>query len=201
MRDFDVLLFDLGGVLVEWTGGPGLLSLAGAAMDGESARRFWLESPWVRRFERGLCTPDEFARGVVDELGLTVSPAEFLKQFTGWDRGPFPGAVDLLGKLRGRFKLACLSNNNVIHWTRLRDDFSLGSRFDRCFISCEIGLVKPDPAVFRFVCRELDTPPGRILFFDDNPECTHAARAEGYSAVTVKGILEVRRTLDGVLEP
>jgi putative hydrolase of the HAD superfamily len=201
VRSFEVLLFDLGGVLVEWVGSPGLLALAAGTLDAEAARRFWLESLWVRRFERGQCSPPEFARGVVEELGLQIPPEEFLVHFTRWDKGPFPGTTDLLRELRGRYLLACLSNNNIIHWTRLRDEFSLGQFFDRCFISCEIGLVKPDPDVFRHVRRELGVPAGRILFIDDNPECTEAAAAEGFSAVLARGIEAVRQALDRILDP
>ncbi|GAB4125882.1 MAG: HAD family phosphatase [Acidobacteriota bacterium] len=201
MRRFEVLLFDLGGVLVEWVGSAGLLSLADGSLDAEAARRFWLESPWVRRFERGQCSPLEFACGVVEELGLRLPPEDFLVHFTGWDKGPFPGATLLLRELRGRYRLACLSNNNTVHWPCLRDEFSLGKLFDRCFISCEIGLVKPDPDVFRYVRRELGVPAGRILFIDDNPECTEAAAAEGFTVLTASGIEGVRQALEGVLGP
>lgn len=201
MCRFQVLLFDLGGVLVEWVGSAGLLSLADGTLDAEAARRFWLESPWVRRFERGQCNPLEFARGVVEALGLRLPPEEFLVHFTRWDKGPFPGTADLLRELRGRYLLACLSNNNVIHWPRLRDEFSMGRFFDRCFISCEIGLVKPDPEVFRYVRRELGVPAGRILFIDDNPECTEAAAGEGLATATARGIEAVRQALDGLLDP
>lgn len=200
MPSYDVLLFDLGGVLVQWVGSQGLMEFAGERLSPESARRFWLESPWVRDFERGRCTPLEFARGVVAELDLAIPPEDFLQAFTSWDRGPFPGAVELLEDLRSRCTLACLSNNNVIHWTRLRDDYGFGKRFDRCFISHEIGLIKPDHEVFEYVRRALGVPPARVLFLDDNPECTEAAQRLGFAAVTVRGVDEVRQALQDRLD-
>src|ERR1035437_9618432 len=77
---FEVILFDLGGVLVHFDGITPLLALSGNRLEPEDARRFWLKSPSVRRFETGRCTPEEFALGAVAELGLALAPALFLEQ-------------------------------------------------------------------------------------------------------------------------
>lgn len=198
-RRYDVLLFDLGGVLVQWDGNQGLLELAGVSLGAEGARRFWLESKWVRRFERGRCSPQDFAAGVVQELCLKMDADQFLARFTSWDRGPFPGAIELLQALRREWNLACLSNNNVIHWTRLKDLFGFDSLFDRTFLSFEIDLIKPDPEVYQYVQHALGIPASRILFFDDNPECTQAAQREGFAAATVRGVEALRRELVSLL--
>lgn len=187
------LLFDLGGVLVHWDGIAPLVRLCPATVDHETIRRFWLESPWVRTFERGRCTPREFALGVIAELDLALAPDEFLGRFLAWDRGPFPGALELLDALRSRFTVACLSNNNPLHWSKIRDAYDFGRRFDRSYLSHEIGAVKPDAAAFEHVLVDLAIPPAEILFFDDNPECVEAARALGMSADQVSGV-------DGVIE-
>ena len=73
-----VILFDLGGVLVEWDGIEPLKKLSGGRLTTEMARRFWLESPWVNKFETGRCRPHEFAVGVIEELGFLLSPMSFL---------------------------------------------------------------------------------------------------------------------------
>ena len=106
---FRVILFDLGGVLVEFDGIAPLIALSGNRLDKEGARRFWLTSPSVRQLETGKCGADEFARSAVAELGLTMAPDVFLRQFVSWDRGPMDGALSLLDALKPRFLLACLS--------------------------------------------------------------------------------------------
>jgi putative hydrolase of the HAD superfamily len=187
IENVSLLLFDLGGVLVEWVGRDELLKLTDGRLSPEEARRFWLYSEWVQRFERGRCRPDEFAAGAVSELRLEMEPTEFLDRFVSWDRGPFPGAIDLLEKLAPHFQLSCLSNNNEIHWPRIRDKFGLGRFFHPQFVSHELDLIKPDPEIFRHVTSVLDLPPEQILFFDDNPECVQAARNEGFQAEVVQG--------------
>src|SRR5512145_2763763 len=98
-----VLLFDIGGVLVNWDGIAPIVQLTDGAFTPEQARKFWLESPSVRSFEAGLCAPDAFAAGAVRELRLRCTPAEFLSRFITWDRGPLPGAVELLRQLSAQF--------------------------------------------------------------------------------------------------
>ena len=192
------LLFDLGGVLVDFDGITPLLALAGGRLTREAARRFWLLSPSVRRFETGRCTADEFAHGVIAELGLEVAPEFFLQEFLAWDRGPLPGAIELLDEVKPRFLVACLSNNNELHWARLGAETGLAERFHRCYLSHEIGLMKPDREAFDYVVRDLAVSPVNILFLDDNPECVEAATSVGITARQARGIGEVRWVLSSL---
>jgi putative hydrolase of the HAD superfamily len=191
-----VFLFDLGGVLVEFNGIEPLVRLTGGRLDVEGARRFWLVSPWVRTFEKGGCTAEAFAEGIIGELVLDVSAEEFLRQFLSWEKGPFDGASGLLNSLKARFKLACLSNNNVLHWNLLRDGLGFGNPFDRSYLSHEIGMVKPDPDIFQYVIEDLGVPAGEILYFDDNPECVAGAAEAGMDAELVSGVGDVRKSVE-----
>jgi glucose-1-phosphatase len=197
MNDFphSVLLFDLGGVLVEFDGIDSLVALTGGRLNREGARRFWLESPWVRRFEIGACAPETFASGVVTELNLSISPDTFLYEFLHWEKGPYPGALDLLDVLRPHFTLACLSNNNGLHWNYLRIQLGFGNPFHRTYLSQELGLMKPDPSIFKVVLDDLNLQGSRILFLDDNPECVDGAVRSGLDGRRVNGIEEVRALL------
>ena len=60
----EMVLFDLGGVLLQLQGVPSMRKLSGISSDHELWSR-WLGCPWVRRFESGTCSDEEFARGVV----------------------------------------------------------------------------------------------------------------------------------------
>ena len=189
------ILFDLGGVLVQWDGVPALVEVSRGRLTEEDARRFWLESPSVMRFERGQCGLQEFARGAVKELGLAMDPEEFLARFKTWDRGPLPGAWELLDELRGRYLLGCLSNNNALHWEIIRNDFDFGRRFDRCYLSHELGLTKPEPGIFEYALRDLGLPASRVFYLDDNPECVQTARSLGMYAEPSRGVSEARARL------
>jgi glucose-1-phosphatase len=190
-----VLLFDLGGVLVQWDGIEPLIKLTGGRLTTDMARRFWLDSPWVKKFETGRCTAHEFAVGVIAELYLSLDPDEFLEQFVSWDRGLLPGALGLLERLRSQFLLVCLSNNNELHWAPLRDKAGLNKRFDYCFISHEIGVMKPSEEAFLYVLDRVGKEPEEFIFFDDNQECIDTACKLGMSAFCVRGVNGVESVL------
>jgi putative hydrolase of the HAD superfamily len=183
-----VLLFDLGGVLVEWEGIAAVAGLTGGRMDVDAARWYWLGSAWVRGFESGRCGPEMFCEGVVRDLRLDISPSEFLERFISWDRGPQAGALELLDRLRSHYILACLSNNNPLHWERLRQPDMFGGRFHHEFISYQTGHMKPDSAAYEQVLSVLGCPPGDVLFFDDSPECVEGSRRAGIRGHVVQGV-------------
>lgn len=171
-----VLLFDLGGVLVENTMFTDLPKLLSERIDEATLRTRWLASPAVQRFERGQTEPGRFAEDLIAEWKIGLGPDEMLAAFAGWVMGPFPGALDLLARLRGRATVALLTNCNAVHWDRLGE---IRDRADHVFSSHHLGLVKPDPRIFARVVAELGCPAGEIGFFDDSIQNVDAARKAG----------------------
>jgi putative hydrolase of the HAD superfamily len=198
---FDVLLFDLGGVLIDFAGFRELGQLLPAGVDRAEVRRRWIRSPLVQRFERAETTPEEFARGVIRELRLELSPDQFLAALVDWARGLYPGARELLQRIPDIYQLACLSNSNELHTPLHRR--SMEGLLDRYYLSDEIGLVKPDREIFDHVISDLGVPPGRIGFFDDTEINVDAAQAAGMNAYEVDGVAELEARLDrlGILSP
>jgi putative hydrolase of the HAD superfamily len=196
----DIVLFDLGGVLIELGGVRALRELSAIASDDEVWRR-WLTCPWVRSFESGRCSAAEFADGVVSDWNLPVTSERFLELFRDWPVGPLPGASDLLAEVQRLLPIGCLSNTNLLHWEHQIDRWPILEVFDYSFLSFDLGLVKPDPAVFAEITDRLPVDPGRVLFLDDNALNTDAARSSGFLAEHVRGVAEARRALveSGVL--
>ena len=191
----EVLLFDLGGVLVESAGLQELPRLLAAPMQPEDLRRKWLTSPAVGLFETGRCAEQEFAAAFIEEWGLELGRDEFLEEFRSWVRAPYAGTAELLSDLRSRHKLACLSNTNAAHWKRLLQMDGLGPVLDRPFVSHEMGVMKPSLEVYAQVARELGCEPGGIAFFDDGPENIDGAAKAGLSAHQTVGPVALRNVL------
>lgn len=191
----DVVLFDLGGVLVELGGVGEMARLAGEDSEDELWRR-WLECPWVRRFERGQCDADSFSRGMVDSWSLTVEPSEFLEAFAMWPRGLLPGADELVRSVASRIRVGCLSNTNRLHAERQWTEFGIGELFHDHFFSHEMGLVKPDREAFDHVVEALGCRADRVLFLDDNQINVDGARAAGLRAERSRGPEEARAILE-----
>ncbi len=190
--EFDVILFDLGGVIVQLIGVQIMLEWSPLNLSESELWSRWLSSPSVRRFESGNASPEEFAAALIDEFRLTVSPEKFLQEFTYWPRKPYPEAEPLLKKLRAYYQLAVFSNTNEIHWGRFITEMrEISELFHHAFASHEIGLLKPDREAFNHVIGHLNKPPDRILFFDDNIINVEAGNAAGMHCYQVSGIVEI----------
>ncbi|HVS67980.1 MAG TPA: HAD family phosphatase [Mycobacteriales bacterium] len=185
------VVFDLGGVLAEFSGVATMRELARISSDEELWAR-WLGCDWVRRFERGQCSPEDFAEGMVGEWRLPMTAPEFLAAFGEWVQAPYDGAEDLVTETAQRVPVAMLSNMNAVHWDRAVSAWSLVKRFDHVFTSFELGLIKPDAEVFHHVVDALGVEPEQVFFLDDNRINVEGARAAGLQAEQVRGVAEAR---------
>ncbi len=192
----DVLLFDLGGVLIDSAGVPELGRLLPApATDAEVAAR-WNACPHSDAFGRGQLDDERFVERFIADWQLSVAPETFRAEYRSWVRGWLPGAEALLETLRPHFRLAALSNCNPLHWARLVDDLGLLDRVDDALSSHHLGLRKPDAAIYAATLERLLVDASDVLFFDDAAANVEAARAAGIRAVVVDGPDAVRRHLE-----
>lgn len=194
MQSEKVILFDLGGVLIENTGQDGLTALLPYPLDPGEIWRRWLESPSVRQFESGKMSGAAFAAAFIEEWRLDLDPAAFIDAFSTWPRGFFPGARDLLRQIKEQHHLACLSNTNAIHWQRFPEFSAI---FDACFASHQMGIVKPDREVFEHVLETLQVSGSKVYFFDDLLPNVEAARGTGINAFQVRGFADIEPILRG----
>lgn len=192
--DIDIVLFDLGGVLIDFGGVAPMKALAGIESDDELWRR-WLSCRWVRSFERGDCSEEAFAGGVIDDWRLPIEPQAFLDAFRTWPGGVLPGAESLLREVQQSVPAGCLSNTNALHWSHNFSRWPILDAFDYRFLSFELGHVKPDRDLFDHVAGLLPVPPDRVLFLDDNAVNTDGAMAVGFRAAHVRGVDEARAAL------
>jgi glucose-1-phosphatase len=194
-QQIEVVLFDLGGVLVELTGVPAMLGWLGNRITVDELWRKWLSSPVVRDFERGRLAPDVFATQIIAEMSLAVAPQEFLATFTGWIAGLYPGALELVNSLPAGLVRATLANTSVLHWPRLMNDLRLEAAFHHHFPSHLTGRIKPDQEAFQHVLDTLGCRAEAVLFLDDNQLNIQTATKMGMQAACVRGAAEARQAL------
>jgi HAD superfamily hydrolase (TIGR01509 family) len=177
------VIFDLDGVIRDWNDDamadleaafglpPGVILAVGfdselgpAATTGRITYREWM---------------DEIRRRVIGEYGESVTAA-----LDEWEANV--GMVDtemlaVLRAVRRHCTAAVLSNGT----TRLRRDLhalDLIDEFDVIFNTAEIGIAKPDPAVFHHVVAQLDAATDDVVFIDDLLENVEGARSAGIRA-------------------
>lgn len=99
--------------------------------------------------------------------------------------------VELLKALRKKYRLVLLSNSNPLHIeVNARNEFgkhnsSLEELFDHCYISYQMGLTKPDPAIFNQLLTDEGTAPENCLFLDDGAKNIAVAQSMGIQSYLV----------------
>lgn len=186
-----VLLFDLGGVLVELGDNP--LPKHWLAVDQVFTLAEWFKSECAHQFEKGEISASDFAQQLQDQLSLSASLEEICREFKQWPRGMYAGAPELLSSLRQQHTLAVLTNTNELHWPRIVDEFMLLDHVSSVFASHILKLAKPDPLIYQAVLEMLKVEPSEVIFFDDNQANIKAAQELGIESYLVDGIKELQQ--------
>ncbi|RZB36686.1 MAG: glucose-1-phosphatase [Desulfobacteraceae bacterium Eth-SRB2] len=202
-KQIRVLLFDIGGVLVELNDISKLIDLNGDQVPVNTLWSDWLFSPAARDFEMGISTKEQFADKYIKENNLPIKRNDFLKVFTQLPKGLYPNANKLIERCRDRYFTASLSNTNALHWQRLTHEMGIHRMFDQNFASHLTGKLKPDRESFEYVLQSLNCDPAAILFLDDNEINIKGARSVGMIAYLAKGPQETENILEeiGILTP
>jgi putative hydrolase of the HAD superfamily len=192
--NIELLLFDLGGVLVDFSGPRDLARFLRTPATPADISKRWVACPHTRAFEAQTITAEEWASRFVKDWDVTLTSERFLTEFGGWSKGFLPGARELLSSLRNRFRLAALSNSNAIHWQR-NAELGIPNEFEFVMSSHEVGCCKPDRAIFDAVLLRANTLPNRIMFFDDVEANVIGAQSSGLHARLVGGVTALRECL------
>jgi len=79
----------------------------------------------------------------------------------------FPEVIRMLQKLKEKYKLALLSNTDCFS-TKKFIDSGYGKYFDFMAFSCNLGILKPDPEIFKIILEKLGVKPEETVMVGDN---------------------------------
>jgi len=186
-RPFSIILFDLGNVLVRLDYAAFLRTL-GFDQQMTDAELYHLLEDDARAFEMGKASATEFLDVVNTKLGRYYTFDQFRKAWVSILPSAVPGSRELLEQLAGRYRLMMLSNTNELHFQHTVDMLPVLRRFERFFLSYEIGTLKPEPGIYQYVLEHVDVPAQRILFIDDLEKNIQGAKSVGMSGIVFCGI-------------
>jgi 2-haloacid dehalogenase len=175
----NTVVFDLGGVLVDWD--PRYLLrkvMPGRTAEMEAILRDVLNHDWNLARDAG----DSWPRAMAE---LEVSHPEWADVFHAYDErwpetlgGNHQASVAILRELRDRgVPLFALSNWSAEKFPHAEERFEWLDCFDGVVVSGRIGLVKPDAAIFRYLLDRYDLEAEDVFFVDDHEPNVAAARA------------------------
>lgn len=159
---------------------------------------------WVP-YESGKQSDIEFREFLRSRLDLTISDLEFDEAFSALLLDFQEGVYEWIASLQSTYHLILLSNTSSIHAERFTK-VSLGltgenlfSLFHHVYYSFEMGLVKPDPAIYHRVLKEQGFSPSQVLFFDDNLANINSAKSIGIDSYLIdpnRTFIQIQEILD-----
>ena len=192
------VIFDYGRVL---TGPPDpaayaeLLRITGLAADRLDSF-YWKDRP---AYDEGKLTGLEFWRNLVRDEGLKLSE-QAIAELNEWDarmwtRGD-PAMLEWQMAIKERGLLTAIVSNmgGFVHEHMVRELDWL-SRFDVLVWSYQLGVAKPDPAIYIFALERLGTRPEETLFIDDKRENVETAVAMGMKGMIFSNVEKLRLDL------
>jgi putative hydrolase of the HAD superfamily len=150
-------------------------------------------------YDQGLVTAEDYWLGFARSAGIPID-AGLIGKLRDWDTEMWsktnPQMTEWLGKLSSAgLTMILLSNMEFDMAAYARQNFHWLAYFHHKVFSCEVGLVKPDPAIFQQCIQRAGVKPQDALFVDDREENVRAARTTGITAIQFQSVKQLRADL------
>lgn len=147
----------------------------------------------------GRSTIDDYWREIGPALGLETDEAigDFRRRYHE-DESINTAVLELLQRLEGDYRLSVLSNAPA-GLSRWMADWQILDLFDDVVCSGEVGLAKPDPAIFRLALERLSVDADEAVFIDDTLGHVEVARSLGMQGIHFTTAESLERELDRLL--
>lgn len=185
------VVFDIGGVMIRLAAG-----WENACRAGGVEYRPFAETPAYRerldmlerKFGCGQITSADYYSRLFELVDGRYPLTDLRMLHMSVIQQEFPGIYEVVRGLReAGYFTACLSNTCAAHWDALDDpaQYPAIGLLNARFASQLMGLMKPDPAIFRRFEEATGFHPQEILYFDDMPANVAAAQQCGWQAVLI----------------
>ena len=185
------IIFDIGGVNIFDNPMNFLTKLekkAGMSKE-EIYSNTWETEEWTILYNKGLLTDKQLLeelekRGKVKKEVLTTIMKNARKEILKL----IPGTIQIVKELKKRYKVYALSNVDRSSVEYEEKEFSIYKIFDGVVLSCDVGMVKPEPEIYKFVLKKFNLKPEECIFIDNRKD-----NVEGAEKVGIKSIFSLRR--------
>jgi len=148
-----------------------------------------------QQLDLGHIDYETFTRKIIELTGQSPVEVERLKSSEIVKNGPL---ISYIGVLKQHYKIGLLSNisSNWIQTSLLTAQEIM--LFDDMILSHQVGLIKPDPEIFKLTCRRLGVKPETAVLVDDIQNNCIAARAVGMQAICYQDFAQFKTELNAL---
>jgi epoxide hydrolase-like predicted phosphatase len=137
---------------------------------------------FVELFDLGRLTPQEFYERVIAKLNARVGYEDFMAAYVDVFSINEP-VLEIMKRLKDKYRLVLVSNVDVVRFGFIKKKFTELMIFDDYVLSYELGLMKPDPRIYRAALEKAKAGPSDCVFIDDMEENIEGAAALGIPSV------------------
>ncbi|MCP3965875.1 MAG: HAD family phosphatase [Lentisphaerae bacterium] len=192
----DTIVFDFGGVLMDWN--PRYLFQK--LFDDENSMEFFLteicSAGWNAKQDAGR----SFAVATSELIEKHPDYAEMIEAYDyRWEEtvsGAITPTVNILKKLhKNGYELYGLSNWSAEKFTVVRENYSFFGLFKDIILSGEEGIIKPEPEIYEILLKRIKKESSECLFIDDSKANVDAAEALGFHSIHFKDAEQLKTQL------
>jgi 2-haloacid dehalogenase len=176
------IIFDFGGVVINWD--PHQLFKKYFAEDAHAIDSFLEEinfSAWNLAQDKGY----PFAQAVIDLSKQFPQYSHLINAYdVEWEEsitGIIPETVEIMNKLKtAGYRLFGLTNWSAEKFSIVRHKYEVFNLFEEIVVSGEVKLIKPDPAIFKFLLNKINHPVNECYLVDDSNQNIETAQNMGF---------------------
>ncbi len=194
----NAIIFDLGNVLIDFDHriAAERISKFTDKIPQEIFNLFF-DSGLTGLFEEGKIQHQEFFSKVKEMLNLKLDYDEFVPI---WNEIFFLteknlAVYNLAKQLKNNYKIALLSNINILHFDYIKKKFPVFDAFHNIITSYEVGIRKPHPLIYQKTLGILGASPEQVFYTDDRPELAQSAKELGIRGFVFRGIEQLKEDL------
>lgn len=190
------IIFDLGGVLFDWNPQKLLQRLYPDPVTAQQVLSSIFEHQDWKDLDRGRINQDQALCRMATRTGRSETELHALLQHTRTSLTPLEDSWALVRQLHAQqIPLYVMSNMPARTYQYLRQQHDRWHYFSGILISAEVGLAKPEPAIFDYLLSHYRLDAAQSIFIDDNLENITCARKAGLQAIHFTGIEHCRQQL------
>jgi len=131
----------------------------------------------------GEITQDQFNEYLLDTLHISRDKKYLLEEVINEEFYIDEDLLKRITAMRREYKTGLLSNFSNDLRPKIENEWAIGSAFDEIIISCEVGVIKPDPVIFNLMLDRLGVKADESVFIDDRIKNIDSAKEMGFHTI------------------
>ena len=152
------------------------------------------------KLDLGEATQDQFNAHLMDTLQISKDKIPLLEQVFKEEMFIDKDLMKTIADLHRDYKIGLISNFSDDLRPKIENEWKIASEFDEIIISCEVGVVKPDPVIFNLMLTRLGVRADESVFIDDRIKNIEGAKNMGFHTIFFSSREQALEELNGILK-